>query len=136
MLCCVLNRQGVSVACVVFLSGRTNKEGGSERGIHYQRGSEFRKMAETTACRRLLRGEHNIKPRNRRWFCRGKVFCARKMGFDVSILICVRCAALFFVECGFLPFVASHPLASIEHLKDRDFVRVEKWKRCAKINNK
>ena len=29
MLCRVLNRQGVSVACVVFLSGRTNEEGGS-----------------------------------------------------------------------------------------------------------
>ena len=80
MLCRVLNRQGVSVACVVFLSGRTNKEGGSERGIHYQRGAEFRKMAETTACRRLLRGEHNIKPRNRRWLCRGEVFLRTQGG--------------------------------------------------------
>ena len=73
MLCRVLNRQGVSVACVVFLSGRTNKEGGSERGIHYQRGSEFRKMVETTACRRLLRCGHDIKFRNQRRFCREKV---------------------------------------------------------------
>ena len=76
---------------------------------------------ETTACRRLSHGGRNIKPRNQEWFCRGKVlfFCARRVGFDVSILICVRCA-VFFVECGFLPLVASHPLASIGHLKDRD----------------
>lgn len=33
MICCVLNRQGVSVACVVFLSGRTNEEGGSGCGV-------------------------------------------------------------------------------------------------------
>lgn len=33
MLCRVLNRQGVSVACVVFLSGRTNEEGGSGHGV-------------------------------------------------------------------------------------------------------
>lgn len=105
MLCRALNRQGESVACVVFLSGRTYEEGGSERGIHYQRGAEFNKMAETTACRRLSHGERNIRPRNRRRFCRGKVlfFCARKVGVDVSILICVR-RAVFFVECGFLPF--------------------------------
>ena len=50
---------------------------------------------------------------------KGSFFCARRVGFDVSILICVRCA-VFFVECGFLPLVASHPLASIGHLKDRD----------------
>lgn len=74
MLCRVLNRQGESVVCVVFLSGRTNEEGGSGRGIHYQRGAEFNKMAETTACRRLSHGERNIKLRNQGWFCRGKVF--------------------------------------------------------------
>ena len=34
MLCRVLNRQGVSVASAVFLSGRTNEEGGSGRGVH------------------------------------------------------------------------------------------------------
>ena len=103
MLCRVLNRQGESVVCVVFLSGRANEEGGSGRGIHYQRGAEFNKMAETTACHRLSHGERNIRPRNRRWFCRGKVlfFCAHKVGFDVSILICVWCAfflwnAVFF----------------------------------------
>ena len=101
MLCRVLNCQGVSVACVVFLSGRTNEEGGSERGIHYQRGAEFRKMAETTACRRLLRGEHNIKPRNRRWLCRGEVFCVRKVGFDASAWLCAMCAA-FFCEARLL----------------------------------
>ena len=102
MLCRVLNRQGVLVACVVFLSGRTYEEGGSERGIHYQRGAEFRKMAETTACRRFLRGEHNIKPRNRRWLCRGEVFCVRKVGFDVSILICVRFAVFLWKADSFL----------------------------------
>lgn len=57
-----------------------------------------------------------------------------KVGFDESILICVR-RAVFFAECGSLPFVASHPLASIGHLKGRDLC-VEKWKRHAKINNK
>ena len=64
-------------------------------------------------------------------------FCARKVGFDVSILICVRCA-VFFVECGFLPFAASHPLASVAHLKDRD-LRVWKSGKDAQkltINNK
>ena len=40
MLCRVLNRQGVSVACVVFLGGRTNKEGGSRRGVHDQMSAE------------------------------------------------------------------------------------------------
>ena len=43
MLSRVLNRQGVSVACVVFLSGRTNKEGGSERGIHDRMSAEVNK---------------------------------------------------------------------------------------------
>lgn len=40
MLCRVLNRQGVSVACVVFLSGRTNEEGGSGRCVHDQMSAE------------------------------------------------------------------------------------------------
>lgn len=40
MLCCVLNRQGVSVASVVFLSGRTNEEGGSGRGDHDRMSAE------------------------------------------------------------------------------------------------
>ena len=40
MLCRVLNRQGESVACVVFLSGRTNEEGGSGRGVHDQMSAE------------------------------------------------------------------------------------------------
>lgn len=40
MLCRVLNRQGVSVACVVFLSGRTNEEGGSGRGVHDRMSAE------------------------------------------------------------------------------------------------
>ena len=102
MLCRVLNRQGVSVACVVFLSGRTNKEGGSERGIHYQRGSEFRKMAETTACRRLLRGEHNIKTAIGGDFAEERFFCVRKAGFDVSILICVRFAVFLWNADSFL----------------------------------
>lgn len=97
MLCRVLNRQGVSVACVVFLSGRTNKEGGSERGIHYQRGSEFRKMAETTACRRLSHGERNIKTAIGGDFAEERFFfCAHKEGFDVSVLICVRCAVFLW----------------------------------------
>ena len=92
---------------------------------------------ETTACRRLSHGELNIKLRNQRWFCRGKVFCAHKVGFDVSILICVRCA-VFFVERGFLPFVASHPLAPIEHLKGRDLCVWKSGKDAQKltINNK
>ena len=34
ILCRVLNCQGVSVDCAVFLSGRTNEEGGSGRGVH------------------------------------------------------------------------------------------------------
>ena len=40
MLCRVLNRQKVSVACVLFLSGRTNEEGGSGRGVHDQMSAE------------------------------------------------------------------------------------------------
>lgn len=40
MLCRVLNRQGVSVACVAFLSGRTNEEGGSGRGVHDRMSAE------------------------------------------------------------------------------------------------
>lgn len=40
MLCRVLNRQGVSVACVVFLSGRANEEGGSGRGVRDQMSAE------------------------------------------------------------------------------------------------
>ena len=92
-------------------------------------------MAETTACRRLSHGERNIRPPQSEVILPRKGFCAHKVGFDVSILICVRCAVLFFVERGFLPFVASHPLASIGRLKDRDPC-VEKWKRCAEINNK
>lgn len=40
MLCRVLNRQGVSVACVVFLSGKTNEEGGSGRGVHDRMSAE------------------------------------------------------------------------------------------------
>ena len=40
MLCRVLNRQGESVACVVFPSGRTNEEGGSGRGVHDQMSAE------------------------------------------------------------------------------------------------
>lgn len=139
MLCRVLNRQWVSVACVVFLSVRTNEGSGSGRGIHYQQGAEFNKMAETTACRRLSHGERNIKLRNRRRFLRGKglFFCARKVGFDVSILICVRCA-VFFVECGFLPFVALHSLASIRHLKDCGLCVWKSGKDARKltINNK
>lgn len=92
---------------------------------------------ETTACRRLSHGERNIKLRNQRWFCRGKVFCAHKVGFDVSILICVR-SAVFFVECGFLFFVASHPLASIGRLKDCDLRLWKSGKDTQKltINNK
>lgn len=41
MLCRVLNRQGESVACVVFLSGRTNEESGSGRGVHDRMSAEF-----------------------------------------------------------------------------------------------
>lgn len=41
MLCRVLNCQGVSVACAVFLGGRANEEGGSERGVHDQMSAEF-----------------------------------------------------------------------------------------------
>ena len=114
ILCRVLNRQWVSVDCAVFLSGRTNEEGGSERGIHYQRGAELNKMAEATACRRLLRGEHNIKPRNQRRFCRGKVFCVRKVGFDASAWLCAVCAA-FFCEARLLSLlhrVRSPPLGT------------------------
>lgn len=40
MLCRALNRQGESVARVVFLSGRTNEEGGSGRGVHDQMSAE------------------------------------------------------------------------------------------------
>ena len=40
MLLCVLNRQGVSVDCVVFLGGRTNEEGGSGRGVHDRMSAE------------------------------------------------------------------------------------------------
>lgn len=40
MLCRVLNRHGVSVACVVFLSGRTNEEGESGCGVHDQMSAE------------------------------------------------------------------------------------------------
>lgn len=40
MLCRVLNRQGGSFACVVFLSGRTNEEGGSGRGVHDRMSAE------------------------------------------------------------------------------------------------
>ena len=134
MLCRVLNRPGESVACVVFLSGRTNEEGGSERGIHYQRGAEFNKTVETTACRRLSHGERNIRPRNRRRSCRGKVFCAHKVGFDVSILICVRRAVFCRMRLPSFCCIAS---ACLHRAFERSwFVRVEKWKRCAKINNK
>lgn len=94
---------------------------------------------ETTACRRLLRGEHNIKPAIGGDFAEKRFFfCARKAGADVSILICVR-RAVFFVECGFLPFFfASHPLASIGHLKDRDLCVWKSGKDAQKltINNK
>ena len=92
---------------------------------------------ETTACRSLLHGERNIKLHNQRWFCRGKVFCAHKVGVDVNILICVR-RAVFFVEYGSLPFVASHPLAPIGHLKDRDLCVWKSGKDARKltINNK
>lgn len=41
MLCRVLNRQGVPVACVVFLSGRTNEEGGSGCGVHDRMSAEI-----------------------------------------------------------------------------------------------
>ena len=136
MLCRVLNRQGVSVACVVFLSGRTNEEGGSGRGVHDRTSAEFNKMAEATACRRLLRGEHNIKPRNQRRFCREKsAFCVRKVGFDASIWIRIRGAVYFFVVRDSF-FVVLRSLASAGRLKDRVLLRVEKWKRRAKINNK
>ena len=40
MHCRVLNRQGVSVACVVFLSGRTNEEGGSGGGVNDRMSAE------------------------------------------------------------------------------------------------
>lgn len=40
ILCRVLNRQGVSVASEVFLSGRTNEEGGSGRGVHDRMSAE------------------------------------------------------------------------------------------------
>lgn len=40
MLCRVVNRQGVSVACVVHLSVRTYEEGGSGRGVHDRMGAE------------------------------------------------------------------------------------------------
>lgn len=40
MLCRVPNRQGVSVARVVFLSGRTNEEGCSGRGVHDRMSAE------------------------------------------------------------------------------------------------
>ena len=40
MLCRVLNRQKVSVACVVFLRERTNEAGGSERGVHDRTSAE------------------------------------------------------------------------------------------------
>ena len=40
MLCRVLNRQGESIARVVFLSGRTNEEGGSGRGVHDRMSAE------------------------------------------------------------------------------------------------
>ena len=72
---------------------------------------------ETTACRRLSHGERNIKLRNQRRFCRGKVFLRTQSGiwckhFD---LCSVRA---FFVECGFFSFVASRPLASTGCSKD------------------
>lgn len=59
------------------------------------------------------------------------------MGFDVSILICVRCA-VFFVGCGFLPFVASRPLAAIGQLEARDLCVWKSGKDAQKltINNK
>ena len=68
---------------------------------------------------------------------KGSFFCARKVGFDVSILICVRCA-VFFVECGASLFVASHQLASVAHLKDRDLCVWKSGKDAQKltINNK
>ena len=74
---------------------------------------------------------------NQRRFCRGWVsFCERKVWLDVSILICVW-SAVFFVECGFLSFVASHPLAPVGHLKDRDLCVWKSGKDAQKltINN-
>lgn len=43
ILCRVLNRQGVSVARMVFLSGRTNEAGGSGRGVHDRTSAEVNK---------------------------------------------------------------------------------------------
>ena len=42
----------------------------------------------------------------------------------------------FFCGARFFFFVVLRSLASAARLKDRVFLRVEKWKRCAKINNK
>lgn len=90
---------------------------------------------ETTACRRLLRGEHNIKPAIGGDFAEKRFFfCARKAGFDVSIWIRVRSAPFFVVRDPF--FVVLRSLASTTRLKNRVLLRVEKWKRRAKINNK
>ena len=50
---------------------------------------------------------------------KGSFFCARKVGFDVSIWIRVR-GAVFFLWCAILFFVVLRSLASIERLKDRD----------------
>lgn len=68
---------------------------------------------------------------------KGSFFHAHKVGFDVSIWLCAG-FAVFFVECGFLPFVASHPLASIGHMKNRDLCVWKSGKDARKltINNK
>lgn len=68
---------------------------------------------------------------------KGSFFCARKVGFDVSIWIRAR-GAVFFLWCAILFFVVLRSLASFGHLKDRDLCVWKSGKDARKltINNK
>ena len=95
MLCRVLNCQGVSVACAVFLGGRANEEGGSGRGVHDRMSAEVDNEWKQRLAADFRMVNATQSPAIGGGFAGERFFCAHKVGLDVSILICVRCAVFF-----------------------------------------
>lgn len=82
---------------MVFLSGRTNEEGGSERGVHDRMSAEVDNEWKQRLAQAFAWRTRHKAPQPEAILPRKSAFCVHKVGFDVSIWSRVRSAVFFFV---------------------------------------